>query len=268
MSKSSSVPRVGESRHLTSSILLWMRTDQLRQTGMDHWKGPHSAIISATPGLEEYRQIHLAETNPGSWPPTEGVETRIAGDRKVDGVAEVTFQSALSPWYGRAQTQLAYKDEINVFRRTLLYAGPPGSARWYDVAGPGESVGARALIYLRRRDDVSAHDFRMVIKKGLVPALIGSGVLKELRTQTFLPWSEKLWDTPNVAHDNPIGDRFHGSLILGFADADARAMFFERHATGNLSDVLAPVASAVHAYEVSETLTFVKDSEVLPHYQG
>ena len=49
------------SKHFTSSILLWMRTDQPRQTGMDHWKGPHSGIIANTPGLEEYRQIHLAE---------------------------------------------------------------------------------------------------------------------------------------------------------------------------------------------------------------
>ena len=45
---------------LASSILLWMRTDQPRQQGMEHWKGPHSKIISATPGLDEYRQIHLA----------------------------------------------------------------------------------------------------------------------------------------------------------------------------------------------------------------
>jgi hypothetical protein len=37
-----------------------IRTDQHRQRGMDHWKGPHSKIISATPGFEEYRQIHLA----------------------------------------------------------------------------------------------------------------------------------------------------------------------------------------------------------------
>ena len=69
-----------------------MRTDQPRQTGMDHWKGPHSKIISATPGLEEYRQIHLAEVNPGLWPATPGVETDIPVERKIDGVAEVTFQ--------------------------------------------------------------------------------------------------------------------------------------------------------------------------------
>ncbi|MFF0085304.1 hypothetical protein ACFYR1_37210 [Streptomyces canus] len=31
-------------------------------------------IISAAPGVEEYRRIHLAEHNPGRWPAT-GVET-------------------------------------------------------------------------------------------------------------------------------------------------------------------------------------------------
>ena len=136
---------------------------------MDYWKGPHSGIISATPGLEEYRQIHLAEDNPGCWPATDGVETAIPADRKIDGVAEVTFQSALSPLKGRTQTQLAFKDEINVFRRTLLYAGPPNTSRWYDVAGPARHVGARALVYLRRRDGVGAGEFRKVVKNELVP---------------------------------------------------------------------------------------------------
>jgi hypothetical protein len=217
--------------------------------------------------LEEYRQIHLAEHNPGLWPATTGVETSIPVDRKIDGVAEVTFQSALSPLQGRKQTQLAYKDEINVFRRTLLYAGPPNSSRWYDVAGPGETVGARALVYLRRRDGAGAGEFRAFIKKQLVPAFAGTGVLKELRTQTFLPWIEKLWDTPNVAHDNPDDQHFHASLILGFADASARDAFFTSNVIEELSDQLAPLASAIHAYDVSEALSYVKNGEILPHYQ-
>ena len=52
----------------------------------------------------------------------------IPVDRKIDGVAEVTFRSAVSPVFGRKQNKLAFKDEINVFRRTLLYAGPPACA--------------------------------------------------------------------------------------------------------------------------------------------
>jgi hypothetical protein len=115
---------------------------------MDYWKGPHSKIISATPGFEEYRQIHLAEHNPGLWPATRGVETAIPDEPRIDGVAEVTFGSVLSPLLGRKQTRLAFQDEVNVFRRTLPYVGPPNSARWYDVAGPGEKAGAQALLCL------------------------------------------------------------------------------------------------------------------------
>lgn len=249
-----------------SSILLWMRTDQPRQTGMDYWKGPHSTIISSTPGFEEYRQIHLAGENPGLWPATRGVETAIPADRRIDGVAEVTFRSALSPLLGRKQTRLAYKDEVNVFRRTLLYAGPPSSARWYDVAGPGEKAGARAMLYLRRRDGVRTGTFRKHVNE-LARTLAGTGVLRELRTQVFMPWNEKLWDTPDVAHDNPADQRFHGSLVLGFTDEAARAAFFESREVASLSDTLAPSASAVHAYEVSDALTYVKDGKALPHHQ-
>ena len=267
MRTTSSRPQAAVKKHCTSSILLWMRTDQPRQKGMDHWKGQHSGIISASPGLEEYRQIHLAEVNPGLWPASEGIQTQIPDDRRADGVAEVTFQSLLAPLKGRAQTKLTYKDEINVFRRTLLYAGLPGTSRWYDVAGPPDPVGARAAVYLRRREGVSGRDFRKAVDNGLVPALVGTGVLKELRTQTFLPWNEKTWDTPHVAHDNPSDQRFHASAFLGFADTSARAAFFQGPEIQHMSQTLAPVASAIHAYDIFATLTFVKDGKILPFYQ-
>ena len=253
---------------LVSSILLWMRTDQPRQQGMDYWKGPHSKIISATPGMEEYRQIHLAEDDPGLWPALTVVETVIPAERRIDGVAEVTFTDLLSPLRGRKQTGLAYKDEVNVFRRTLLYAGLPYSARWYDVAGPGEKVGARSLIYLRRREGVKTGAFRTFLTEELVPALVRTGALRELRTQAFMPWIERLWNTPNVAHDNPIDQRFHASLILGFTDTDALRAFFGSREIAMLSRQLGVFVSALHAYEVSEALTYVADSLVLPTSQG
>lgn len=234
---------------------------------MNYWKGPHSKIISASPGLREYRQIHLAEANEGLWPATGGVETRIPADRRIDGLAEVTFQSLLSPLQGQKQTQLAFKDEINVFRRSLLYLAPPSWSRWYEVALPGERIGARVLIYLRRRDGIGAGAFRKFINTELAPALAGTGVLKELRTQTFLPWSKRLWDTPNVAHDNPRDQQFHASLILGFADAAAQAALFATPQIGGLSAGLARYASAAHMYQVAEALTYVSDGNILPHYQ-
>ena len=254
------------SKHFTSSILLWMRTDKPRQAGMDRWKGPHSGIIAATPGLFEYRQIHLTEHNPGRWPETPGIETAIPEDRRIDGIAEVTFENALSPLAGRAQTALAFEDEVNIFHRTLLHAGPPGTSRWYDVA-PGEEPGSRAIIYLRRADDEGTVGFHTFLKKELTPTLIATGQLKELRTQVFLPWNKKTWDTPNVAHDNPEGQHLHASAILGFDDDSARDAFCTDHA-GRLTEVLAGHASAIHAYDVETALTFVKDSEILPEPQS
>jgi hypothetical protein len=249
-----------------SSILLWMVTDQPRQQGMNYWKGPHSKIISATPGMEEYRQIHLAENNPGLWPAISGVETVIPAERRIDGVAEVTFTSLLSPLRGRKQTRLAYKDEVNVFRRTLLYAGPPYSARWYDVAGRGEKARARSLIYLRRREGVRTGAFRRFLTDELVPALVKAGTLTELRTQVFMPWIKRFWNTPNVAHDNPTDQRFHASVILGFTDANVLQAFFGSAEIATLSGKLPEFVSAVHAYEVAEALTYAKDGKVLQHY--
>ena len=235
---------------------------------MDYWKGPHSKIISATPGFEEYRQIHLAENSPGLWPTVNGVETVIPAERRIDGVAEVTFTSILSPLLGRKQTKLAYKDEVNVFRRTLLYAGPPNSARWYDVPGPGEKPGAPSLIYLRRREGVKTGAFRKFLTDELVPALVKAGALSELRTQVFMPWIQRLWDTPNVAHDNPTDQRFHASVMLGFTDTNALRAFFGGREIATLSGKLPEFVSAVHAYEVTEALTYVKDGRVLPQYQA
>jgi hypothetical protein len=234
---------------------------------MDYWKSPHSKIISATPGFEEYRQIHLAENNPGLWPAITGVETVIPAERKIDGVAEVTFTSVFSPLRGRKQNKLAHKDEVNVFRRTLLYAGPPNSARWYDLAGPGEKAGARSLIYLRRREGVKTRAFRKFLTDEFVPALVKTGALRELRTQVFMPWIERLWDTPNVAHDNPTDQQFHASLILGFIDTNALRAFFGSEGIATLSGKLPEFVSAVHAYEITEALTYVTGGKVLPHYQ-
>ena len=255
-------------KRFSSSIPLWVRSDQPRQTGLDYWKGPHSKIISASPGLDEYRQTHLAEANPGLWPATPGLETAIPAERRIDGVAQVTFQSALSALAGGEQNKLAFKDEINVFRRTLLYLGLPNWARWYDVGRRGDKVGSRVLVYLRRRDGVSGGSFRRFINEEMAPALAATGALKELRTEAFLPWSKRLWNTPNVAHDNPVGQRFHASVMLGFANAEEQAAFFNSRALGAISAKLSPFASAAHAYEVAEALTFVRDGVILPNYEN
>ena len=168
-------------------------------TGRDRTR----SIITASPGLEEYRQIHLAETNPGLWPATTGVETHIPAERHVDGIAEVTFQSVLSPLRGRQA------DPAGVQGRGQRVPPHPALRRSAEhvplVRGgrPGDTVGARAVVYLRRKDGVGARDFRTLITQELVPALAATGGLTELRTQTFLPWNRR----PGTPRTSPTTTR-------------------------------------------------------------
>ncbi len=253
-------------KHLSSSILLWIRKDKDRQERMNYWKGPHSKIISASPGRTEYRQIHLAENNIGSWPTTKGIEVKIPKNRKIDGIAEVTFKGIFAAAFqGKAQTKLAFKDEINVFERTILYIGLPGWSRWYNVASPRDKANVRSILYIRKRDDVSSAQLRHFIHSELVPRIAEGATAKELRTQLFTPWQKALWNSPNVQHDNAKNVQFHASVIVGFVSKQEQTDFFQSDVVRELSEQFATYASAIHAYDVTETLTFVKDGTQLPH---
>ena len=98
-------------------------------------------------------------------------------------------------------------------------------------------------------------------------ALVTAAPLKELRTQIFLAWGETLWDTPNVAHDNPDDQHFHASVILGFADQAAGADFFAGTEVADVTEAIVPFASAVHAYDVTAALTYVSNGQILPPYE-
>lgn len=258
---------VKSEKYLSSSILLWVRSDKPRQESMDRWKGPHSKIISATKGMQEYRQIHLKEDNPGLWPSVSGVETNIPKERKIDGIADVTLKNFFSIFRGKKQTRLAYKDEVNIFKRTILYAALPKSSRWYEVAGKGEKIQARSIVFFRIKEGVRQDDFAKFIRNELTPSLANTGVLKELRSKVYMPWKQKQWNTPNVAHDNPKQDQFQASLMLGFADKSTMDKFFEADAVKKLSERLAVFCSAVHAYNIDQALTYVSGGKELSHYQ-
>jgi hypothetical protein len=249
---------VKSEKHLSSSILLWMLSEKPRQTLMDRWKGPHAQIIAANKGLWEYRQIHLSETNTGLWPVINGVSTSIPQNRKIDGVADVTLKNLLSIPKGKEPNKLASADEINMFKRTILYAAFPKNSLWYNLAASDTKIEARSMVFFRVKEGVSVKDFQNFINNELTPTLANTGILKELRNKTYNPWKQKQWNTPNVLHDNAANDQFQASLILGFADKNEMNKFFASEAVKNLSGRIATYCAAVDAYEISETITFVE----------
>lgn len=252
---------VKSEKHLSSSILLWMRTDKPRQAGMDRWKGPHAQIIAENKGLWEYRQIHFTDANTGLWPTINGVETTIPANRKVDGVADVTLKNLFSIFRGKKQNKLAFADEINLFKRTILYAAFPNNSRWYKVANPTTKIEARTMVFFRIKEGVNEKDFKKFINEELTPTLANTGMLKELRSKAYNPWKQKQWNTPNVAHDNDKSVQFQASLQLGFTDKNEMAKFFNSNQIKKLSNRISMYCSAVHAYEVFETIAFVKEGK-------
>ncbi len=252
---------VKSEKHLSSSVLLWMLNSKPRQSSMDHWKGSHAQIIASNPGLFQYRQLHFAENNIGLWPVINGVETSIPQDRKIDGVADVTLKNFFSALQGKKQHKLAFADEINFLKRSILYIAYPQNAKWYNVAESNIKIAANAMVFFRIKEGVSKKDFNKFISDELTPTLANLGMLKELRNKTYNPWKQKQWLTPNVLHDNEIEDQFQASLLLGFTDKSEMEKFFTSEEIKKLSERIAIFCSAVHAYEIAETITFVQNGK-------
>ena len=119
------------------------------------------------------------------------------------------------------------------------------------------------MVFFRKKEGVSEKDFHKFINEELTPALANTGMLKELRNKVYNPWKQKQWNTPNVEHDNDKSVQFQASLMLGFADKNEMEKFFNGDEIKKISDRISVFCSAVHAYEIYETLTFVKEGKKL-----
>ncbi len=239
------------------SILLWMRKDKPREESMNYWKGPHSKIISASPELLEYRQHHLSEIEYGFWPKEKGLNTDIIIDRKIDGVAEVSYQRITSPLLGNKQTKLAFKDEINLFRRTLMHIGLPWSSKWWYTKSNSETE-IRDFIFIQRNAKISKGKFKKYINTKMAEMILESDGITELRSQVYLPWNKLTWNTPNVAHDNPKEHQINASYIIGFENNIAREKFYKEIAP-KINKELVDYASSIYAYKEDQTITFVDE---------
>ncbi len=196
-----------------SSVFLWMRDDLPREQTFNYWRGPHSQLVARNDSFEEYRQHHFLEGESGFWPNTNGVCTRLPTNRKIDGMPEVTFTSAVALLNPFNSSKAVLKDEKNVFKRTILHATGPTWGRWYK-SGYGEENSFRVVVLLRRSPRVSSKIFRHFVNDQLGPALASQSDLTELRSQVFMPWSKAMWNSPDVLHDYPVAEQYHASLIL------------------------------------------------------
>ncbi len=241
-----------------ASVLLWLRDDLPREQTREHWRGAHAQLVARTPGVLDYRQHHFDPDQAGLWPSGEGVETEISASRRVGGMPEVTFEGAFSSLKSGKHNKLVFADEANAFRRSILYLTGPGGGRRH-IEARGDLVGFRAVVLLRRRQGMGFRAFSRFVNESLGGALASAPGLTEVHTQAFLPWIERLWDTPGVAHDNPADQRYHGSLVLGARDREALEAALASDAVSSLIASQREHCVAIHAYTVADTYTFRRD---------
>ncbi len=266
----SSTTRPKVRKQLSSSILLWVRTDQPRQSGMDYWKGPHSGIISANPGLKEYRQIHLAEDNPGRWPATDSVSRPPSPPTARSTASRMSPSRACSP-----RCRAASRTPWRTRTRSTCSAAPcstPGSrARPVGTTSPpraSRSALARSSTCAAAMAS-AARAFRTFVNKQLV-SVAGRDRCAEGAAHADVPALEpeavghpRTWPTTTPMTSASTPRSCSGSSMTQRATRSSPA-----DAVKDLSEQLTPIDSAVHAYDVTAALTYVKDGHVLPHYEA
>lgn len=242
---------------MASSVLLWFRNDLSREAARAYWQGGHAQLVARNPALEDYRQHHFSTQCRGLWPELVSVETVIPERRRIDGMPEVRLKGVISTMLHSAYGRRVLADEVNVFKRTILYATMPGGGRWFR-SGYGQPVGARCVVLMRRREGVKAADFERFIHEELSPCLDAAPGVLELRTQVFMAWKEGMWNSPGVQHDNPADGQFHASLVIGAHSHEQLLNALEAVARGATRQRQMACCQAIHAYEVEETFSYCR----------
>ncbi len=242
---------------MSSSVFLWMRDDLPREQTFDYWRGPHSQLVARNDSFEEYRQHHFLEDEAGFWPNINGVCTQLPANRKIDGMPEVTFKSAITLLNPFNSNKAVLQDEKNVFKRTILHATGPTWGRWYK-SGYGEDNRFRVVVLLRRSPRVSSKVFRHFVNDQLGPALASQKDLTELRSQVFMPWTKAMWNSPDVLHDYPVADQYHASLVLAGPNRKVVQVALDQ-VNQALAEPIAKRCAGIHAYVVKASYVYRKD---------
>jgi hypothetical protein len=232
-----------------------LREDLPRDVAGAYWAGPHAEIVRRLPHIVEYRQHHFSATDHGYWPAIERVGTLMPPSWPVDGIAEVRFRGLLAALSLLAHLGGVRHDEQNVFERCHGYIALPGSGRWWSCE-PGDPVGHRTVLLIRRRVGVSRRAFGAFLHDELGRALVAGGA-RELRTYAFMPWTVLAHATPGVSHDNPPHRRYHGAVVLGVARRSDVDALVARPEVAEVIQRQGAACTAVHAFSVDETVPVV-----------
>lgn len=246
-------------------VPLWMRKGKDRDLCMRYWLEPHGQLVARNGGLHEYRQHHFHQSAMTLWPEVSGVRTTWTPGWMPDGMPEVTASLTGGPTTdpGVVTTPLILQDERNVFERSLMYRAEPGGSAWHRCIGPAAAASFRAVIFFRRRPGVPQNGLVDLLHVQMATILRADGRLSELRTATLLSYEEtrQLWSAPDVLHEHPEMEQFHGVMVAAAESREQATAAFAActQATGDLQSTVLGAALGVG---VSATYVMVSNGQM------
>jgi alkylhydroperoxidase/carboxymuconolactone decarboxylase family protein YurZ len=196
----------------------------------------------------------VAHNEGGTFPAVEGVDYTAAAEDQFDGIAELTFKSALDrqTWFNAAA--ILMDDEHNIFSKAIGYVTSEGKSKTYvDSIPVGDPNGRLDLIkfhvLVKQAEGVSVTDFRRYLTETFAANLVKSPHLLKFRLHLFEPPDVSRPDAAGVTHFEPAEKQYQAAFEIAFRNNLEMELFF---------------ASREYAAAVKEQARYVKQVSPFP----
>lgn len=224
----------------------------------EYWLNAHVTLPPRFPGISDI-WLHVTSFDTALWPRLPGVSHRPGPEDDINGVPEATFPTLADLELFQAYAHLQMEDGINFLGDVITYSSL-GSAsatvvdKLDDPAPDGRDGLVRHLVFLRRREDVSAAELHRLVTETLMPAYAAAPEVLKLRRHLFEPLEPTL-DHPGVGLYKPAERQYQAAFEVVVADQASLRDFAGGAAWTGTAEALAERCQAVHAARVERCIT-------------
>jgi hypothetical protein len=241
---------------LTLVMPLQARAGMTTDDFYEYWLNAHVTLPARFPGISSIF-LHSTSFDDAIWPRLPGVSHRPPPGDEFWGVPEATFVTLEGLAEFQAASKVQMDDGINFLQEMIAYRSIAEATRTVaDRTGlpipDGHDGLVRHLLFLRRRDDIAADEFRAFVAGTLAPAWAASPDVVKVRRHLFEEVEVTL-DHPGVRMSRPLDRQYQAAVEVVLPDA-ASLDRFAASPSWQRADVAAR-CSAVHAARVSRCIT-------------
>jgi hypothetical protein len=224
----------------------------------EYWLNAHVTLPARFPGISSIF-LHAVSFDDAIWPRLPQVSHRPSAGDEFQGVPEATFVTLEGLAEFQAASKVQMDDGINFLQEMIAYRSIADATRTVSdrtgVPAPdGHDGFVRHLLFLRRRENFAAADFRQFVADTLAPAWAASAEVLKLRRHLFEEVEVTL-DHPGVRMSRPLNRQYQAALEVVVADPGSLDRFAASSAWSQVAGELAARCEAVHAVRVNRSIT-------------